>query len=305
MPLMGVRLGGWPLLRRSATLRAMQSSQGMISSRHVCLCGCPSVHARFPCPEWCDGAGAVVDDLAAGPLESTLFGRFHPVQGGRISGLPQFWQPRQAISQNRLRLGRHSNNVQSYWRCTRWWPYRPLASASMGWLAVVGVAGSSAAIPGFETEFLERIRELVGSLPKGSAELYVGRHPSNPKSLPYFRVTPTNSLAAEIEGYVCEGQGIDFKIGCATGGEVFVSSKRTARDRVRVEEFLEICRTVFASGLTETIVLNSSGARVHSEITLELKGRKIRLHSGWFLWRLFPNKTVKHLSYEPYYREST
>ena len=175
-----------------------------------------------------------------------------------------------------------------------------MASVSM----VVGVTGSSATTLDFESEFLERIREIVGSLPKGSAELYVGRHPSHPESLPYFRVIPTNSLAAEIEGYVCEGQGIDFKIGCATGGEVFVSSKRTARDRARVEEFLEICRAVFASGLTEMIVFNSSGGRVHSEIALGFKGRKIRLHSGWFLWRLFPNKTVRHLSYEPYYRDS-
>lgn len=157
------------------------------------------------------------------------------------------------------------------------------------------------AIPGFESEFLERIRELVDSLPKGTAELYIGHPPSHPKSLPYFRITPTNPRSAKIQGFVCEGQGIDFTIGEATGGEGFVSRKKTARGTAHVEGFLRICHSVFTSNFSEVITLNSRGHRIHSEITLDVDGREIRLHSGWFLWRLFPKKTTKTFSYEPYY----
>jgi hypothetical protein len=173
-----------------------------------------------------------------------------------------------------------------------------LAAIGMG---VVALVGETYAIPGFETEFLKRIRELVDSLPKGTAELYVGHHPSNPKSLPYFCITPTNPRAAKIRGFVCEGQGIDFTIGEATGGEVFVSRKNTARGTAHVEGFLQLCHAVITANFAEVITLDSRGHKIHSEITLHIDGRRIYLHSGWFLWRLFPNKTTKTFSYEPYY----
>ena len=163
---------------------------------------------------------------------------------------------------------------------------------------------SSGAVQGFEHEFLERLRgDLVRALPEGTADFYVGHPASHPNSLPYFRITPTNPRAAKIQGFVCEGQGIDFTIGEATGGEVFVSRKRNAEDRIGVEKFFQICRAVFTSHFSETIVLNPRGRRLWSKIVLTVDGRKVRLQGGSIFWFLFPRRAKRVICYEPYYGE--
>lgn len=164
----------------------------------------------------------------------------------------------------------------------------------------MAVVENSVVTVGFEAEFMEKLRELVGTLPKGTAELYIGHVPAHPKSLPFFRITPTNHQAAIIQGGVCDGQGIDFKIGQATGGEIFVSPKRTDRDNARVERFFQICRSVFSSNFCEVLILNSSGSKVWSRITLKVDGRRVRLGGGWIFWWLVPRKTKRVVCYEPY-----
>jgi hypothetical protein len=155
--------------------------------------------------------------------------------------------------------------------------------------------------PSVEARVLERLAVVVGNLPQGTAELYVGKNSSLQKNLfPYFRISPQNSKSAAIEGYVYNQQGIDFKIGHGTGGEIYVSSKRqpnpTGEDR-----FFRICHAVFTTHFSEELIYSSSGRVIWSRIMLEVERDKMRVGGHQVFWWLFPNRTVKHFSYEPYY----
>src|SRR5579862_8795528 len=90
----------------------------------------------------------------------------------------------------------------------------------------------------FEERIGARLSALVAALPNGTANLYVGANPTDPKALfPYFLITPSNPRSAKIRGYVVEGQGFDYTIGQATGGEIFVPPNNTARARAKEDRF--------------------------------------------------------------------
>ncbi len=156
-------------------------------------------------------------------------------------------------------------------------------------------------IVGFEKEFLDLLRETVSALPEGTAEFFVGQNPSRARqSFAYFRIKPTNPHSAGIEGYVYEGQGIDFTIGVATSGEVFVSSGKGARLNSRVDWFLRVCRAIFTTHSTETVTYDANGRPIRGRLVLSLDGRRIRLGASLVLWPIRLGKTTKQFSYEPY-----
>jgi hypothetical protein len=156
-------------------------------------------------------------------------------------------------------------------------------------------------IQGFEAIFLERLDQLVRALPKGAADLYVGKHPSHTKSVfPYFCITPTNPRSAKVQGFVYEGQGIDFTIGQGTGGEVFVSREKTERQNANLERFLRMCEAVFTTSFNETLVCSRRGRVIWSRIELSLDGLTVRIGGRQVFWWLFPGRTTKQFLYEPY-----
>lgn len=156
-------------------------------------------------------------------------------------------------------------------------------------------------IVGFEKEFLERLRKTVQSLPAGTADLYIGHYPSSPKSFPWFRIMPTNPRAAKIEGFVIDGQGIDFMFGDASTGEVFVSPKRTSRQLAHVERFFRLCQAIFTEHAVELVVRNIKGRPIWTRLTIPVDGRTEKVGGGYFLWWLSPKRTKRVIRYEPYY----
>jgi hypothetical protein len=90
-------------------------------------------------------------------------------------------------------------------------------------------------------------------------------------------------------------------IGEATGGEVFVSKERTARQNKHVERFLGICHAVFGTSFLETLVYSRRGRVIRSQIVFGAGGRRIRIGGRQVFWWLFPGRVTKRFSYEPYY----
>ena len=142
---------------------------------------------------------------------------------------------------------------------------------------------------------------MVAALPSGTATLYVGTDPNSAKSLfPYFRITPNNPRSATVRGYLLEGQGFDFTIGQATGGEIFVPND-SARARAREERFFQVCEAVFASSFTEYLTCSRRGRVIRSRIVLKLESGSIHLGGHQLFWWAALGKTNKCLHYEPYY----
>jgi hypothetical protein len=157
------------------------------------------------------------------------------------------------------------------------------------------------ATQGFERDILACLSSLVASMPNGVADLYIGRHPDSEKSFfPYFRVTPKNSKSAVISGTVCEGQGIDLRIGRATTVEIFAGHKPESI-RKATEKFVEICRAIFYRTFEENVVNNSRGRVIWSSVVLRLdNGKQKWLGGGRLFWWLNFQKITSSISYEPY-----
>jgi hypothetical protein len=156
-------------------------------------------------------------------------------------------------------------------------------------------------IPGFETRFAERLRNTVAALPVGAAQLSFDKKPCGGPLLPHFRITPTNPHSAIVEGCFAEGEGINFSIGHGTSGEVYVTTEMGENVKAQEDRFFDICRAVFTTRFSEDLVYNSHGRRVSSRMVLEIDGHTMVLGRHRAFWWLFPNKTRKHFSYEPYY----
>jgi hypothetical protein len=154
---------------------------------------------------------------------------------------------------------------------------------------------------GFEERVTARLNAMVAALPPGTATLYVGSDPNCvAKALfPYFRITPGNLKSATITGYLVEGQGIDFTIGQATGGEIFVSNDN-ARGGAEEDRFFRICQAVFTSSFTERLTYSKRGRVICSRIVLQLGSQSVRLGGHRFFWWAVPNRTEKLFHYEPY-----
>jgi hypothetical protein len=157
-------------------------------------------------------------------------------------------------------------------------------------------------LQGFESRALRRLEATLNALPKGKATLYWGADPTSPaKALfPYFRITPANANSGSIRGFLVEGQGFDYTIGQATGGEIFVGPTDSPQMRANEDRFFEICQAVFKSQFTELLTYNSRGRVIRSRISLRLGGRTVRLGGQQLFWWLVPGRVTKVFSYEPY-----
>ena len=152
----------------------------------------------------------------------------------------------------------------------------------------------------FEERALARLNAMVAALPSGTATLYAGADPNFPKALfPYFRITPSNPKSATIRGHLIEGQGIDFAIGQATGGEIFVPND-SARGKAEEDRFFQICQAVFASSFTECLTYSKLGKVIRSKIVLRLDSRSVQLGGHQLFWWAVLNRTEKYFHYEPY-----
>jgi hypothetical protein len=153
----------------------------------------------------------------------------------------------------------------------------------------------------FEERVTARLKALVTVLPDGAATFYAGANPNAlAKSLfPYFCITPSNPKSATIRGYVIERQGIDFTIGQATGGEIFVANG-SARARAHEDRFYQICQAVFTSSFTEYLTYSKRGRVIRSRIVLQLDSRSVQLGGHQLFWWAVLNRTEKCFHYEPY-----
>ena len=154
----------------------------------------------------------------------------------------------------------------------------------------------------FEERATARLNAMVGALPNGIATVHIGCDPDSvAKALfPYFRITPSNPKSATIRGYLIERQGIDFTIGEATGGEMFVPND-SPRARANEERFFQICQAVFMSSFTEDLTYSRRGRVIRSKIVLQLDSRSLRLGGHQLFWWAALNRTEKRFYYEPYY----
>lgn len=157
--------------------------------------------------------------------------------------------------------------------------------------------------PGIERRILGRLSTMIERLPPGAAKLMTGENPTlEPKKnlFPYFRVAPANPRSASIEGYIYEGQGIDFKIGEAIVGEIYVSPKEKT-DSIEEDKFFRICHATFTTHFSEELIYSPSNRVIWSRMVLDAGGRKVRLSGHQIFWWLVPGRTTKNIRYEPYY----
>src|SRR6266566_8112950 len=98
------------------------------------------------------------------------------------------------------------------------------------------------AITGFESKVLERLQNIVASLPEGVAKLEIGKHPTHSSMVaPYFQVLPTNPRSAAIRGVVTNEEGFDLTIGQASSRELWITGGDIFKGKSCEEEFFLIC----------------------------------------------------------------
>ena len=191
-------------------------------------------------------------------------------------------------NQNRLRLER--KNSEHSFPHGRFWQKAGFLDNPMSGQSLTGEYA-----PTFETKFLKRLKHVIGSLPTGAATLQIGGPSSLPETVyPSFLISPANQNSAPIKGSAAPQQGIIFTIGRATVVEL-------GEDQRGEDRFFQICQGVFTSHFRERLIYISSGRVIHSRIVLPGDGRGLRLRQQQILWWLFPNKTEKLFSYQPYY----
>jgi hypothetical protein len=157
---------------------------------------------------------------------------------------------------------------------------------------------------GLEIRVLDRLREIVAALPEKSADLYIDEDRDPKARVPgwHFRVTPSKQHSACIQGLVDSSFGIYFTIGEATAGEIFLASRSSKTNEMEEERFFAICRAVFTTHFSEDVTYSSTSNRVlRSRIMLRVDERTIRIGGHQLFGWLYPRRTTKHFSYEPYY----
>jgi hypothetical protein len=158
----------------------------------------------------------------------------------------------------------------------------------------------TAPIIGIERVFLEKLGDLLRTLPAGKAELSIGPDATSHDAplCPMFQITPANPRAARIRGFVCDGQGIDFTIGVATGGEVFIG-RNDPRADLKIERFLALLRAVFTSSFVETVTYDRKGRPIRGRIR-DLGGHHVLGAGSIVLWPIRLGKSRKRIAYAPY-----
>jgi hypothetical protein len=154
----------------------------------------------------------------------------------------------------------------------------------------------------FEERATVGLNAMVAALPRGTADLYIGSEPDCvAKALfPYFCITPSNPRSATIRGHLIEGQGFDYVIGQATGGEIFVPND-SAKAAVHEDRFFQICQAVFTSSFTECVTYSRRGRVIRSKIVLQIASHIVQLGGHQLFWWAVLNRTEKCFHYEPYY----
>jgi len=115
-----------------------------------------------------------------------------------------------------------------------------------------------------------------------------------------FCIVPANPRSARIRADVSGWHGIDFAIGEEISDDIFLGSSGEELGRGE-EEFFWICEAVFVTHFEATVTYSSKGKSLCSRMTLQMGGRSKKFRRQRIFWWLFPNRTTKHFSYEPYY----
>ena len=156
--------------------------------------------------------------------------------------------------------------------------------------------------PGFETDVVGELRNLVSSLPEGVASLRISRVKGHPEwAEPAFEVTPTNRKAARLGGYAVAddlyltvGEAEREFIAFAKGGNIIRGSNWR-------DEFRWIWEAVTAGGITQRHYLDSHGNVIGGATRFVVNGKEIAFRNGRRSERLFGREIVKTVTYEPYY----
>lgn len=156
--------------------------------------------------------------------------------------------------------------------------------------------------PGFETEIISEIKDLVATLPTGTVELRISRVPKHPEwPEPYFEIIPDNRNAAPLKGTAVAtdlnltvGHSWREFYGFAKGGTII-------RGATWQEELRHIWRAIVAGSLTERLTLDSSGKIIAWDSTLVVDDKAVVFRNGrrrGFLGR--GREKEETVTYEPY-----
>ena len=159
-----------------------------------------------------------------------------------------------------------------------------------------------APVPGLETAILRVVQESFLELPKGVAQLKVGRVPGHADwPNPYFELTPGNPNAATFRGTVVESD-LNLTVGQRATREFvgFARGGTILRGRSPEEEFRSIWDAVIAGGFTEELrywrqrILASRAKIRLSDIELEFG------YAEWAVLHFLLKCEKRAILYEPY-----
>lgn len=155
--------------------------------------------------------------------------------------------------------------------------------------------------PGFETDIIHEVEGFVSELPYGTATLHIGRVPGHADwPEPYFEVSPTNLKAARFEGIAVAddliliiGEAEREFVGFASGGSILGGASWR-------QELRWIWETVITGGFTQHHYLDSKGKVIGWSATFLVNGHELLFRNGRQTDRLFGEKQVRKITYEPY-----
>jgi hypothetical protein len=152
-------------------------------------------------------------------------------------------------------------------------------------------------------QVLDRLKAAIATLPEKSAELHVSEDRDPRACFPgwRFRITPTKPGSASVQGFVDSVFGVWFTIGQATRGEAFLAGRNGKQNQIEEDAFFDICHAVFTTHFSEEVTYSSSNQVLRSRITLRVGERTVCIGGHQVFWWLYPTRTTKRFSYEPYY----
>lgn len=155
----------------------------------------------------------------------------------------------------------------------------------------------------FTPQVLERLRIFLSALPDKCAEVEVteDRNPEARVAAWHFRVSPTNTRSARIQGLVDSSFGIYFTVGEGASAEIFLASWSNKSNQTEADRFFAICRAVVTTSFSEELTRSSHNSILRSNIVFRIDGKTIRIRCQRIFWWLYPRRTTMRFSYEPYY----
>jgi hypothetical protein len=159
--------------------------------------------------------------------------------------------------------------------------------------------------PGFETELIREVQDVVAGLPANTASLVISRIPGHPEyTEPYFEIIPANPRAARMSGHAVIAD-LYLTIGKASWREFvgFSRGDRIVQGCNWREDFRYICLAVIRGGFTEHIYRDSKGKAIGWETKLSVRGEDLVIRNGRKSQRWLGRERVDSISYEPYSRD--